>query len=352
MRQRQTAGFTLVELLVVISIIGTLVALLLPAVQSARESARNNTCKNNLKQVSLALINMDSKSAKGGLPGYVNDVYDSNNQSLGRRASWVVMALPYMEQNALYDAWSEDFSSNILIKKPWPAIEFLVCPSDPSEILGEPSLNYVVNAGRAFGDTSRSGDSTESAANGVFFDKAKKTTFLSSGSQVDGRENHPEITSTISYVQVNDGTSNTLMLSESVHPWFYAYDGNSTTEMFDPGTNGPKDTSPIKDAKHIYGFVWSNTASGIQQINGDNNLDKISSAPGTMAEFASPVNEQLGYPSSRHPGGVNVAFVDGHIIFMNDSVEPVVYGQLMTSNRKRSKLINDKNLPQPSSNDF
>ena len=94
------------------------------------------------------------------------------------------------------------------------------------------------------------------------------------------------------------------MLSESVHPWFYAYDGDSTTEMFEPGSNGPKDIARLKDAKHIYGFVWSNTASGIQQINGDNNLDKISSAPGTMAEFASPVNEQLGYPSSRHPGGL------------------------------------------------
>jgi prepilin-type processing-associated H-X9-DG protein len=257
-----------------------------------------------------------------------------------------------MEQNALWDAWSNDFSANFLVKKPWPAIEFLVCPSDPPEILGEPSLNYVANAGRAFGDTSRDGDASESTANGVFFDNAKETAFLGSASQVDQRELHPKITSSISYVQANDGTSNTIMLSESVHPWFYAYDGDSTTEMFEPGTNGPKDTARIKDAKHIYGFVWSNTASGIQQINGDNNLDKISSAPSTMAEFSSPINEQLGYPSSRHPGGVNVAFVDGHIILMSDSVEPVVYGQLMTSNRKRSKLINDKNLPQPSGDDF
>ena len=92
MRQRKTPGFTLVELLVVISIIGTLVALLLPAVQSARETARNNTCKNNIKQLSTALMNMDASQRK--LPGYVNAVYSPNTPSVGRRASWVVMAFP------------------------------------------------------------------------------------------------------------------------------------------------------------------------------------------------------------------------------------------------------------------
>ena len=61
-------GFTLVELLVVIAIIGTLVALLLPAVQAARETARGNTCRNNMKQLQLALTNMDSTLKR--LPGY------------------------------------------------------------------------------------------------------------------------------------------------------------------------------------------------------------------------------------------------------------------------------------------
>src|SRR4051812_33920026 len=112
MRQILRRGFTLVELLVVIAIIGTLVALLLPAVQSAREAARNNTCKNNIKQLTLAMMQYDTQLQK--LPGYVNDIIDATapNKDKGRRASWIVMALPYMENTPLWDRWSSDFTSN------------------------------------------------------------------------------------------------------------------------------------------------------------------------------------------------------------------------------------------------
>ena len=74
-------GFTLVELLVVIAIIGTLVALLLPAVQNARETARSNTCRNNLKQLSLALASMDTQLKK--LPGYSNELFNPNGTKSG-----------------------------------------------------------------------------------------------------------------------------------------------------------------------------------------------------------------------------------------------------------------------------
>ena len=75
-----------------------------------------------------------------------------------------------------------------------------------------------------------------------------------------------------------------------------------------------------------------------------------------MANFADLSYEQLGYPSSNHPGGVNVVFVDLHIVFVNEGVDPRVYAQLMTSNRKRSKYFFgnsvDRNLPQPSDEEF
>ena len=123
-------GFTLVELLVVIAIIGTLVALLLPAVQAARETARGNTCRNNMKQLQLALTNMDSTLKR--LPGYVEEIFNPNGAkdssglmplSFSRRASWVVRIFPYMEENPLWDSWSTVFGSD----PPAPSIASLNC---------------------------------------------------------------------------------------------------------------------------------------------------------------------------------------------------------------------------------
>ena len=85
-------GFTLVELLAVITIIGTLVGLLLPAVQAAREAARSSTCSNNLAQLGKAIASHES--AKGQFPP----------GSIGSSAySWIVFILPYFEYQPLYD---------------------------------------------------------------------------------------------------------------------------------------------------------------------------------------------------------------------------------------------------------
>ena len=90
--RRLNAGFTLVELLVVIAIIGVLVALLLPAVQTAREAARRSQCSNNLKQLSLAMLNYE-------------DTFKTLPGGVGRWGccwgTWQVRVLPYMEQGVL-----------------------------------------------------------------------------------------------------------------------------------------------------------------------------------------------------------------------------------------------------------
>jgi prepilin-type N-terminal cleavage/methylation domain-containing protein len=115
------SGFTLVELLVVIAIISLLIGLLLPAVQSARESARRIACKNNVKQLALAVLSYAASNASGGdnkLPfaGYHDDgkggnlVTQSNGANLNGMAwhssvSWIVQVLPFFEQTPLYDAW-------------------------------------------------------------------------------------------------------------------------------------------------------------------------------------------------------------------------------------------------------
>ncbi len=95
---RASKAFTLVELLVVIAIIGILVALLLPAVQAAREAARRTQCKNNLKQIGIALQNIHD--AEGALPqGIYTDPTDAKSPGL----SWLSRLLPYIEEQAKYD---------------------------------------------------------------------------------------------------------------------------------------------------------------------------------------------------------------------------------------------------------
>src|SRR3954454_14838544 len=97
-------GFTLIELLVVIAIIAVLIALLLPAVQSAREAARRSQCVNNLKQLSLAVMNYESSNGcippSGGWYGNVGKVHNNVGQFYSMKAR----ILPYLEQNAVYNA--------------------------------------------------------------------------------------------------------------------------------------------------------------------------------------------------------------------------------------------------------
>jgi prepilin-type N-terminal cleavage/methylation domain-containing protein/prepilin-type processing-associated H-X9-DG protein len=353
--RRIRLGFTLVELLVVIAIIGTLVALLLPAVQAARETARRNTCSNNMKQLSLALANIEASLKR--LPGYSNELSNPNGTKAGtppnftsdfaRRCSWVVKIFPYMELQTVYDKWNSDFSGAVAA----PAIEQLTCPSDAPEVPGQPWLNYVGNAGWAFSDGSRSGDTAEYGANGIFFDDNKNN---STGvGPTDNRETHPRIQ--MAFAQVIDGTTKTMMLSESLHTFFYSYGAIQGGQTYTQD-----DGSQIQDTKHLFGFVWKNPASlaAHERINGDKFFEKTSvGPPASMDAFANVTNyEQYGFPSSNHPGGVNVAFCGGSVEFIAESIEPLIYAQLMTSNSKRSKLVSgttpDRLLPQPSDDQY
>jgi prepilin-type N-terminal cleavage/methylation domain-containing protein/prepilin-type processing-associated H-X9-DG protein len=348
--RRRTQGFTLVELLVVIAIIGTLVALLLPAVQAARETARGNTCRNNMKQLQLALTSYDTTQKK--LPGYANELFNPNGPKAngmpqqGRRASWIVMLFPYMENNALWDEWSTRFGGTPTA----PAIEMLTCPSDPPEIPTEPWCNYIGNAGQAFSDQTRTNKKLENPADGIFSDDNKNINFTPPGA-LDGREDvsqNPRVQMSLGYVQANDGTSKTFMVSESLQSFYWSY-----------GLNNDDPSSQIRDTKHLFGFIWKNVAPSdnqphaIERINGDRYFDQ-SPPPQTMTEFAAVGSgssapfryESYGYPSSNHPGGANMAFCGGQVVFIAETIDPLVYGQLCTPNRNRSSLFGPGNTPE------
>jgi prepilin-type N-terminal cleavage/methylation domain-containing protein/prepilin-type processing-associated H-X9-DG protein len=139
LRQRRIRGFTLIELLVVIAIIAILIALLLPAVQQAREAARRTQCRNNLKQLGLALHNYHD--THGIFPG--NGVASTAIPGGNYRAAWMsfsglAMLLPYVEQSNIYNQldfnlrWNRNLNGNrndTLTRTKMPAF---VCPSDPA----------------------------------------------------------------------------------------------------------------------------------------------------------------------------------------------------------------------------
>jgi prepilin-type N-terminal cleavage/methylation domain-containing protein len=188
-RSSPKRGFTLIELLVVIAIIAVLIALLLPAVQQAREAARRSSCKNNLKQIGIA---MHDYHEKFGLypPGVItianwpncttmsNGVVKPNNDN--RAWGWGALLLPELDQAPLFEQLKPDgcrmpnenqsYNGALLLQT---ALAAFVCPTDPGQQINlyhnnYAKSNYVIN--QEFGDANtrvRERDVTDGLSNTI-----------------------------------------------------------------------------------------------------------------------------------------------------------------------------------------
>lgn len=274
-------GFTLVELLVVIAIIAVLVALLLPAVQSAREAARKTHCRNNLKQLSIALANFES--AKRQFPpaedhGTINDPgYGGDNEYhcdwVGQIGNWSNYILPQLEQQALYDKLEfkirpqTDHPGNIEVSQ-WPLTEYF-CPSDPYrgltvgyfEVQSRIQHYYAV-AGAVDMDWTPHPDGPCG-----HFHCCKQTGVFYNDSQV--RVAH-----------IKDGLSKTALICEV---W---------------GRTDPEHDAPDVDSR---GMGYHNQVYLIRQPNSE-----------TKVPWR---------PNSFHPGGVHIVMGDTSVLFVNDDVD-------------------------------
>ena len=314
-------GFTLIELLVVIAIIAILIALLLPAVQQAREAARRVHCKNNLKQIGLALHNYHDVN-RVFPPGWIS-IGDGAQRPNNKAWAWGALILPYIEQQALYDATVAidppyDPASDSFPIKPGDAEDRLMsmytCPSDP----GPPQTGYGnINNQR---------------------DGYAKSNYAPSGGLQHQTIWQPEYFPS-SYAKKPPsvlgmfGPSTKIQLRDIT-------DGTSNTITFGEVTNETRNNLPVTAA-----YAVNPAPNWMRNIAGSFNTDRsiyidptsiiryTQFRPNAVSIYHVPINDPkatwFGFSSS-HTGGAHFCLADGAVRFIGESIDQTLYEHLST----------------------
>ncbi len=295
-------GFTIVELLVVITIIGFLMALLFPAINAVRVIARRGQCLSRQRQLGQGILNYTT--GKDEFPAWkAARPLRRNEQAMDPLPQtdpwcWVPFILPHTDSSSVYDylvsngwdGYDDDVGPGSVpyVRR----INTLICPADPPPSVNAAALSYVVNAGVP--DASNSSDPMHFDAdfNGVFFKhypNAQKSRWVKQS---------------LTYITDHDGASYTIMLSENVNAFLWGWGNTSSGSSL--------------EAQHC--ILWG--VSGQLQLNGP--VESFAIQGHSTADRARP--------SSRHPGGFVVTFCSGSTDFLKQSIGLNVYKQLMTPN--------------------
>ena len=293
---RRRRGFTLIELLVVIAIIAILIALLLPAVQQAREAARRSTCKNNLKQIGLALHNYHD-THRVFPPGRVvagSHPFAGVNQWDTGKVIWSAHILPYIDQANVYNMI--DFSvpdpARNAVNDPVETVDIPIyrCPSDPGDrsTTGESNLapmNYAICAGNNPMDAS--GGSGKSAI--MYFNSSTRMR------------------------DIIDGTSNTMVVAEMLvgSEWYYGGNAYDDTAMLTCADNALYSRRTTRGDSWFYG---EDVVRYAYTTNfGPNGLEGV----GGCRDFQEDANATA---ESMHEGGAHILLCDGSVRFVSENV--------------------------------
>ena len=288
-RPQKNAGFTLVELLVVITIIAILVGLLLPAIQAAREASRQTQCRNHLKQQMLALLSHES--SHGALPPGAR----IHEQEYATSISWRVLILPQMEEHSLWEQIGVKANGGMANRAAAEQIPpAFMCPTalPDVEFVGLLPAHYAAVSGSGHSADQRwdldDGVCGDVYVDGLFFPGSK-----------------------IRIGQIIDGTSHTLALGERaylLHDWMrgaYWVDSPDEWLCVSPSKNV---RYPINARHQQFGYSLSDpfVPEGAQRTIRSNDL----------------------FFGSKHPGGAHFAMADGSVHFYVDSLDFVLFGEL------------------------
>ncbi|MDB5345595.1 MAG: hypothetical protein JWP89_3972 [Schlesneria sp.] len=317
---RRQRAFTLIELLVVIAIIAVLIALLLPAVQQAREAARRTQCKNNLKQLGLALHNYHD-TARMFPPGQIWRTGSIDTGGWGgtnQGASWRIMILPFIDQAPLYNQFNANVSifdpSNVPIQQAKLSSQW--CPSDGG-----------ANGGNMFVTNNQQFSRASYAASGVAIGNMNDW-YANTGTNAGmfGNQGGCNI------AQVNDGTSNTSMVWEIRAGW----NQNDPRGVFVSGRPGSGLTGNCNNM--IGGASQTGDCYGINEggspsnnhTNGDDcwGPNDYNNTQIGMGGFSGG-DGQAG-PKSLHVGGVHCLMADGSTRFVSQNIDGNVHKAIQT----------------------
>lgn len=330
---RRRAGFTLIELLVVIAIIAILIALLLPAVQQAREAARRTQCRNNFKQVGLALHNYHDNNLM--FPpalvssGRCNPTNYPNECPATRpvlNTTGFVLILPYLDQAPLYNQYNFSLPSsmsspygrpeagNVTVStanKPVYTLKLRVygCPTDPSAMI---VYNNVPNT-TGFYESNEAARSSMLFATGSFtdYDQSYGANLSSTTQGMFGNDGSATI------AQVTDGLSNTIAVGESRQL------GKTSTAY------GPYWGAGVHTCCHGY------TPNACYHINAAYNL-----TPGCQTPLSAAGSPKLQYAwgfGSYHDGGGHFLMGDGSVRFISENSD--FAGVFAPLNRRRDAVV-------------